>query len=65
VPGLHLLPSCNDPANEAAEEYPGVRIVRTLDELLGDEGSSAHRYRYFPMTRIIRWHGNALRQAAT
>jgi scyllo-inositol 2-dehydrogenase (NADP+) len=34
VPGLHLAAILQRSGNEAAEKYPDVRIVRTLDELL-------------------------------
>lgn len=34
VPGLRLAAILQRSGNEAAEQYPGVRIVRTLDELL-------------------------------
>jgi scyllo-inositol 2-dehydrogenase (NADP+) len=34
VPGLHLAAILQRSGNEAAEKYPGVRIVRNLDELL-------------------------------
>lgn len=35
VPGLHLAAIVQRTGNEAAEKYPDVRIVRSLDELLG------------------------------
>src|SRR5882672_4403391 len=34
VPGLHLAAILQRSGNEAAEKYPDVRIVRSLDELL-------------------------------
>src|SRR5256885_6190518 len=34
VPGLHLAAILQRTGTEAAEEYPDVRIVRSLDELL-------------------------------
>ena len=34
VPGLHLAAILQRSGNEAAEKYPGVRIVRNIDELL-------------------------------
>ena len=34
VPGLHLAAIVQRSGREAAEKYPGVRIVRSLDELL-------------------------------
>ena len=34
VPGLHLAAILQRSSNEAAEKYPDVRIVRSLDELL-------------------------------
>ena len=34
VPGLHLAAIVQRSGTEAAEKYPGVRIVRSLDELL-------------------------------
>jgi scyllo-inositol 2-dehydrogenase (NADP+) len=34
VPGLHLAAILQRSGNEAAEKYPDVRIVRTLDDLL-------------------------------
>jgi predicted dehydrogenase len=34
VPGLRLAAVLQRQGNEAAEKYPGVRIVRTMDELL-------------------------------
>src|SRR5437667_3808272 len=34
VPGLHLAAIVQRSGNEAAEKYPDVRIVRSLDELL-------------------------------
>src|SRR5689334_4815458 len=34
VPGLHLAAVVQRSGNEAAEKYPDVRIVRSLDELL-------------------------------
>src|SRR5690348_4265442 len=34
VPGLHLAAILQRSGNEAAEKYPHVRIVRSLDELL-------------------------------
>src|SRR5215467_5319331 len=34
VPGLHLAAIVERTGNEAAEKYPDVRIVRSLDELL-------------------------------
>lgn len=34
VPGLHLAAILERSGNEAAEKYPGVRIVRNMDELL-------------------------------
>src|SRR5467141_3154232 len=34
VPGLHLTAILQRSGNEAAEKYPDVRIVRSLDELL-------------------------------
>ena len=34
VPGLHLAAILQRSGNEAAEKYPGVRTVRSLDELL-------------------------------
>jgi scyllo-inositol 2-dehydrogenase (NADP+) len=34
VPGLHLAAIVQRSGNEAAEKYPGVRIVRNVDELL-------------------------------
>jgi predicted dehydrogenase len=34
VPGLHLAAILQRSGNEAAEKYPGVRIVRNMDELL-------------------------------
>jgi predicted dehydrogenase len=37
VPGLHLAAILQRKGNEAAEKYPGVRIVGNLDELLAIE----------------------------
>jgi scyllo-inositol 2-dehydrogenase (NADP+) len=37
VPGLHLAAILERKGNEAAEKYPDVRIVRSLDELLSME----------------------------
>jgi scyllo-inositol 2-dehydrogenase (NADP+) len=37
VPGLHLAAILQRSGNEAAEKYPDVRIVRSLDELLAME----------------------------
>jgi predicted dehydrogenase len=37
VPGLRLAAILQRSGNEAAEKYPGVRIVRSLDELLAIE----------------------------
>ena len=37
VPGLHLAAILQRNGNEAAEKYPDVRIVRSLDELLAME----------------------------
>jgi scyllo-inositol 2-dehydrogenase (NADP+) len=37
VPGLHLAAILQRHGNEAAEKYPDVRIVRSLDELLAIE----------------------------
>src|SRR5229473_2887953 len=34
VPGLHLAAILQRSGNEAAEKYPDVRVVRSLDELL-------------------------------
>src|SRR5205823_13257532 len=34
VPGMHLAAILQRTGNEAAEKYPDVRIVRSLDELL-------------------------------
>lgn len=34
VPGLHLAAILQRSGNEAAEKYPGIRIVRNMDELL-------------------------------
>src|SRR5262250_576968 len=34
VPGLHLAAILQRSGNEAAEKYPDVRLVRSLDELL-------------------------------
>jgi scyllo-inositol 2-dehydrogenase (NADP+) len=38
VPGLHLAAILQRSGNEAAEKYPDVRIVRSLDELLAIPG---------------------------
>jgi scyllo-inositol 2-dehydrogenase (NADP+) len=38
VPGLHLAAILQRSGNEAAEKYPDVRIVRSLDELLSMAG---------------------------
>lgn len=35
VPGMHLAAILQRTGNEAAEKYPDIRIVRSLDELLG------------------------------
>ena len=35
VPGMHLAAILQRTGNQAAEEYPDIRIVRSLDELLG------------------------------
>src|SRR5260370_23119441 len=37
VPGLHLAAIVQRSGSEAAEKYPDVRIVRSLDELLSIE----------------------------
>jgi scyllo-inositol 2-dehydrogenase (NADP+) len=35
VPGLRLAAILQRSANDAAQAYPAVQVVRTLDELLG------------------------------
>jgi scyllo-inositol 2-dehydrogenase (NADP+) len=56
VPGLRLAAILQRNGNEAAGLYPNVRIVRTLDELLGTEGIrliviATPNDSHFPMVR--------------